>query len=245
MSNPSKLSPAPSLAAVLREIQNLEHQRVEITQLDPRTALLRSWQSERLARTYAGFALNPRFKPALRFLLEDLYGARDFSQRNHDIQRLYELVRRIAPEPMIRPLILSVELHFLTERLDEQLLDVLVNRLGVTDAITVPLYAEAYRLCDNYVMRVKQIELIYELGTLIDGIVRMPLSGAMLKLAKLSLEKGGWRELMAFMERGYNAFKAMRGGREFLDAVREREKRILDRIYAGESEPFELDSTRP
>jgi uncharacterized protein with WD repeat len=74
-----------SLATILREIQTLEHERVQAGPLDPKTALLRNWQSERLARTYAGFTQNPRYKPALRFFLEDLYGARDFSQRNHDI----------------------------------------------------------------------------------------------------------------------------------------------------------------
>jgi hypothetical protein len=244
MSTPSKLSPPPNLATILREIQNLEHQRVEGNPLDPKTTLLRNWQSDRLARSYADFASNPRYKPAFRFFLEDLYGARDFSQRNHDMQRLHDWVRRLAPEPMIRPLILSVELHYLTEQLDERLLDVLVRQLSLTDTITVPLYAEAYRRCDNYDRRLQQVELIYELGSLIDKIVRMPLSGAMLNLGKLPLERGGWRELMAFMERGYNAFKHMRGGGQFLETVRERERRILDRIYACEPDPFEFDSSR-
>jgi hypothetical protein len=245
MSKPSGPGRPPNLATILREIQSLEHQRVEGKPLDPKTVLLRNWQSERLARTYAVFSLNPRYKPALRFFLQDLYGARDFSQRNHDIQRLYSLVRHIAPEPTIRPLILSVELHYLTEQLDERLLDVLVNQLGVTDSITVPLYAEAYRACDNYDRRVQQIELIHELGSLIDEIVRMPLSAAMLKLAKVPLDRGGWRELMAFMERGFKAFKEMRGGREFLETVRERERCILDRIYACEPDPFEFEPSRP
>lgn len=244
MSTPTQVSSPPSLATILREIQRLEHQRVEGKPPDQKTSLLRKWQSERLARTYADFAQNPRYKPALRFFLEDLYGARDFSQRNHDIRRLYDLVRHIAPEPMIRPLILSVELHYLTENLDERLLDVLVNQLGVSESITVPQYAEGYRRCDNYAQRLQQIDLIHDLGSLIDEIVRMPFSGAMLKLGKLPLERGGWHELMAFMERGYNAFKHMRGGGPFLANVRRRERRVLDRIYADEPDPFEFDGAR-
>lgn len=231
------------LASILREIQTLEHERAEAAPLDPKLALLRNWQSERLARTYSGFAQNPRYQPALRFFSQDLYGARDYSQRNHDIKRLYGLIRRIAPERMIRPLILSVELHYLTEKLDARLLEALVDKLGVVDAISVPLYAEGYRLCNNYGLRVQQIDLIHELGSLIDDIVRMPLSGVMLKVAKAPLEKGGWRELTGFMERGFDAFKRMRGGKDFLKFVRTRERRILDRIYAHEADPFEFESS--
>jgi hypothetical protein len=234
----------PSLATIVREIQHLEHERIQSKALDPKTALLRNWQSQRLARTYAEFILDPRYKAAFRFFLQDLYGARDFSQRDHDIQRLYGLVRHIAPEPTIRPLMLSVELHYLTEQLDERLLEVLVNQLSLSDTITVALYAQAYRKCDNYDRRRQQIELIFELGSLMDEIVRMPLSGAMLKLAKTPLERGGWRELMEFMERGYNAFKQMRGARQFLEAVRERELHILDNIYTCKPDPFEFESPR-
>jgi hypothetical protein len=154
-------------------------------------------------------------------------------------------LQRIAPDPMIRPLVLSVELHYLTEQLDERLLDVLVNQLGLADSISVPLYAEGYRLCNNYNRRVQQIELIHELGSLIDDIVRLPLSGAMLRLAKAPLERGGWHELMGFMDRGYDGFKQMHGGRQLLQTVREREKRILDRIYAREADPFEFEASRP
>jgi hypothetical protein len=137
-----------------------------------------------------------------------------------------------------------VELHYLTEQLDARLLDVLVNQFGVTDILTVALYAEAYRVCSNYGQRRQQIELICELGSLIDEIVRMPLSGAMLGLAKAPLERGGWRELMALMQRGYNAFKKMRGAGEFLETVRGREMRILDRIYACDPDPFEFGTRR-
>jgi hypothetical protein len=244
MSEPSRLSQPPSFAAILREVQNLQHERVEGKAIDPNIGLLRQWQSERLARTYADFAKDQRFRPAIRFFLEDLYGARDFSQRNHDIQRLYDMVRHIAPEPMIRPLMYSVELHSLTEQLDAHLIDLLVNQLGVGNAITVPAYAEAYRLCDNYDRRVQQIELIFEVGSQLDKIVQMPLSGAMLQISKVPLERGGWRDLMAFMERGFNAFRQMRGGRQFLETVRERERRILDRIYAGAPDPFEFETRR-
>jgi hypothetical protein len=41
----------PTLATFVLEIQKLEHERDEGKVLDRMTALLRNWQSERLART--------------------------------------------------------------------------------------------------------------------------------------------------------------------------------------------------
>ncbi len=231
-----------SLTSLFHEIEKLKPERIEEKPLDPKLALLRQWQSDRLACTYADLAGRPRYQLALRFFLDDVYGARDFSQRNHDIERIYELLRHIAPESLIRPLILTVHLHYLTEQLDQQLLEVLVQRLGLENELTVPLYGEAYRLCDNYEARVRQIDLIYEIGYLLDSGVRMPLSGALLGAAKVALQRAGWADLMRFTERGYKAFKQMHGAKEFLNTIRQRELGILDRIYAGDPAPFEIST---
>ncbi len=237
----SKTAHPAKITTILGEIEKLKHERVEGRPLDPRLAQLRQWQSERLAQTYADLMRNRRFRPAMQFFLEDVYAARDFSQRNHDMERMYEMLRRVAPEPMIRPLVLTVELHYLTEDLDEQLLDVLIRRLGWDGPLTVALYAEAYRICDNYAVRVKQIDLIYEIGQLLNTVVHLPLSGAILNLTRLALERAGWADLMAFTMRGYKAFNQLRGAGEFLDTIRMRELGILDRIYANDPEPFRVD----
>ncbi len=234
----SKSNHPAKITSILGEIEKLKHERVESKLLDPRLALLRQWQSERLARTYTDLMRNPRFRPAMRFFLQDIYAARDFSQRNHDIERMYEMLRRVAPEQMIRPLILTVELHYLTERLDEQLLEVLVQQLGMNGSLTVSLYAEAYRICNNYAVRVQQIDLIHEIGQLLNAIVRMPLTGPIFNLTKVTLGHAGWADLMAFTDRGYKAFKQLRGANEFLDTIRARELGILDRIYARDPDPF-------
>ncbi len=237
----SKTAHPAKITTILGEIEKLKHERVEGQLLDPRLAQLRQWQSERLARTYADLMRDRRFRPAMQFFLEDVYAARDFSQRNRDIERMYEMLRRVAPEPMIRPLVLTVELHYLTEDLDEQLLDVLIRQLGWAGPLTVALYAEAYRICDNYAVRIKQIELIYEIGQLLNTVVHLPLSGAILNLTRLALERAGWADLMAFTVRGYKAFNQLRGAREFLDTIRTRELGILDRIYANDPEPFRVN----
>jgi len=228
----------PTPWQLLRNIEQMKHQRVESQGLDPDVALLRGWQAQRLARTYADLLAQPRFRPACEFFLEDLYGPKDFAQRDHDIAQVYAFARRFVPGALIRPLTITVELHFLSLDLDARLLTVLQERLGLTDTLTVARYAEAYRLCDNYADRVRQIEMVHEIGTELDRITKIPLVGTALQLARGPAIRAGWVELTEFLERGYRAFEHMHGAQFFTSTVRQRERQILDKIYAGDPDPF-------
>jgi hypothetical protein len=217
--------------------------REEITQsgLDPHLALLRVWQAERLARTYADLLDQPRYRPACLFFLEDIYAARDFSQRDHDLETMYEFMRRFVPDAISRPAALTIKLHRMTEALDRKLLNVLVGQLGMIDSIAVEQYAEAYRRCNNYRERVEQIDAIIEICEHIDGIVRNPITGPALRISKRPLRGAGYGEVVAFLERGYDSFKRMHGSRHFRKTVRERETGILERIYAHDPDPFRFE----
>ena len=138
--------------------------------MPPETALLRRFQAQRLAQTHADLLSSPRFGPAARFFLSDVYGPRDFSQRDADLLRFYEGVRKVLPERAVAVLADVVQLSAMTNDLDERLIRALVDELGVTDAITLEQYAAAYRLCDNYDERLQQIQMIDAVGR---GIERM------------------------------------------------------------------------
>ena len=61
-----------------------------------------------------------------------------------------------------------------------------------------------------------------------------------LRLARGPAHQAGWFELQDFLERGLAAFKTMRGTKEFLGIVEEREMRILDNIFAAAPNPFDV-----
>jgi hypothetical protein len=233
----------PNPVRVLLELQRGDevHQPVAGKELDPALKLLRQWQSQRLARTYADLLASKRYAPACNFFLSDLYAARDFSQRDHDVKRLHSLLSRFLPASMLQILTDSITLNELTAALDHSLSEVLVGKLGVTDAITPELYAEGYRVCDNYVERLRQIQLIVKIGRQVDEAVRLPMVGTTLRLARGPAERAGWIELYEFLERGFTAFKHMHGAESFLRTIEDRETRILDRIFAGKADPFEID----
>ncbi len=231
---------------LISNIGKVSHrEEIEGSGLDPKLALLRVWQGERLARTYADLLDQPRYRPACLFFLDDIYAARDFSQRDHDLETMYDFIRRFVPDAISRPAALTIKLHRMTEALDHKLLDVLVNQLDVTDSITVEQYAEGYRRCNNYQERVDQIDAILEICEHIDGIVRNPISGPALSVAKRPLRSAGYGEVMTFLERGYDSFKRMHGSRHFRKTLQEREMGILDRFYAHDPDPFRFEMSLP
>ena len=232
-----------NLPELLHKVEQTKHSEVKPKPLDPRLQLLRDWQVKRLTRTHHDLLVNPRYGLASDYFINDIYAARDFSQRNYDLRRMHDTFRRWLPELMIRPLTLAIELHELTEKLDVQLLEVLVKELGMTDHLNAEMYAEAYRLCNNYQVRVRQIELISDIGKRVEGLVNFPFSAAALKLGHGPAVRAGWGELMDFLERGYKAFKQMHGANYFLETIRKRERHILERIYASDPKPFGFEQS--
>lgn len=209
-----------------------KHVRVDGRELDPRLRRLREYQAARLARTHADLLADPKTADAGRFFLSDVYAAKDFSQRDHDITRLYDTMRAVLPSAMARALELVIELNAITAALDDALADALAERLGDADPITEAAYAEAYRACDNYDDRTLQIDLVVGVGAEIESLVHKPGIGIALKLARGPAYLAGWHEMQNFFERGFAAFRKIRGAGAFLDTIATRERAILDEIYA-------------
>lgn len=219
------------------------HEMVEARQLSPLMAYLGAWQSLRLSRTHADMLRDPEFSVACRFFLSDIYAPRDFSQRNYDGRRIYDFMNRFLPEATLLPLGMALEINALTQHLDLALAEMLRSQLAVTDRFDRQQYEEAYRLCANYDLRVRQIDLIVELGTHLDRVRRLPFIGATLRLARNPAQRLGWYQMQDFLERGFAALKSLRRVDLFLRRIEQREKAILNRIYglpggAPDSNPF-------
>lgn len=236
---------APNLLHVLYQLQHdqgARPEKVDGTGLSPYLVILRRWQSERLAQTYSDLLSTEQTRPACRFFLEEIYSARDFTQRDADFDRLHTLLSRFLPEKMLQPLSESLDLNHLSSQLDSALLNVLVEENGFHGDLTPEMYVAAYRRCDNYPLRVEQIERLVAILTEIGAGTKLPLVKIGLKLAKKPAFTAGWQELYGFLERGYAAFKPMQDVAAFAERVRTRELMILDRIYSRHPHPFDLNN---
>ncbi len=232
---------SPNVVRLLLDLENnpdLKHESVAGAELDPNLAMLRTWQSERLRRTYADLLEDKRYQPACLFFLNDIYAPRDFSQRDHDIERLHDFLSRLLPPIMLALLTQVVELNRLTNALDQRLVSVLVGELGVKDEITAQLYAEGYRICDNYAERLRQIELTAHVLAQVGAGSRLLVVGAAMKMLRGPAQRADWVELYELLEHGYAAFKQMRDVKTFVGIIEQREKRILGQIFSGAPDPF-------
>ena len=242
MSNIPNPQQAADLLVQLRKLEEVSHRRVEGNAIPEQLALFRAWQAQRLAATYDDLLHSKRYGPACHFFLDDIYGPQDFTQRDHDIVRIHDFMLRFLPASVLGSLTKAIELNSLTLELDGQLLRVLVDDLAVTDSITPQQYAEGYRICDNYDVRMRQIEMIGEVGRGIARLTRIPFLGVTLRLTRGPAQRGGWDEMQGFLERGFSAFKQMgRKSNYFLDTLEQREIRILDQLYANSEHPFDVD----
>jgi hypothetical protein len=198
--------------------------------------LLRRWQARRLARTYADLAADKRYAPATAFFLSDIYGERDFRERDHEVERAYPVLRKLLPRAAFAPLRRAMELHDVSVKLDTAL----AAQLDVKERITEAAYAEAYRRSSSRAERLRQVELAVAVGTDLDKVVTKPLVRRMLALARQPARVTGFGELQEFLERGFDAFRHMGGAAEFLKAIETRETAILERLFAAHPRPFDL-----
>jgi hypothetical protein len=236
-------SDAARFSETIRHLSRLRQYRlaqppISHAEMDASLLRLRAWQSARLAQTHADLLESPRYGPACRFFLSEIYAPRDFSQRDQDIEYLYAIMSSFLPEFLIKVVRKAIEMNDLTNELDWALSRVLFENLGATGEITAEQYAEAYLLCDNYLERLHQIHLIGEVGHMIDRGTRIPLIGTTLHLARHPARRAGWGVLHSFLEMGYTSFKRMGRADKFLNTIQEREMGILERIYANHPDPF-------
>ena len=232
---------SPNAIQLLSDLQHsdeLKHVPTAADGLPAQLAMLRAWQADRLAHTYADLLADPHDRPACEFFLSDIYAPRDFSQRDYDLERIHQFLARVLPAATIQLLTKTVELNTLTTTLDDRLLHVLVDQLGATETLTAELYAEAYRRCDNYAERVHQIDLTHSILIKVGKGARLLIVGVAMKMAKIPAQSAGWVEIYDFLERGYGAFRQMKDAPHFVATIAERELGLLDRMYADDVAGF-------
>jgi hypothetical protein len=199
----------------------------------PRLEDVKAWQSGRLERTYADLAANPRYAKATAFFLGDLYGTKDFSGRDEAMLRIYPIMVRTLPAAAVETAAIAIEVDALSEELDRRVAAALEP-----GPVTESSYACAYRQAGTRADRVRQIELIDEVGRRLDVLVVKPMVYTTLKLMRAPARMLGMEDLQVFLERGFEAFRHMGGADEFLATIAGRENGILSRLFSGHPNPF-------
>lgn len=222
-----------SAAAMQHHLESLKSLRGPGATPPARLAEVKRFQSQRLAQTYADLAAEPRYRAATSFFLDDLYGPKDFSARDQSMMKILPVMKRLLPASAVETAALAIELEALSEDLDQRLATNLP-----AGPIDEAAYAGAYRLGSTQAGREHQIELIVAVGQRLDALVAKPFVFRTLKLMRQPARMAGLTELQDFLERGFAAFREMRGAEPFLAEIRRREQELLNRLFSGAARPF-------
>jgi hypothetical protein len=224
-------------------VARIEHQLDAAAQVRARLAsdpegqtardTLRVWQAERLARTHADLLATPRYAATATFFLSDIYGPKDLSRHEEDVRRILPLMSKVLPPAGLETVCDAIELNALSESLDADMAAQLKKKVfGLNEA----LYAEAYRAVGRRPERERQIEIIAHLGKSLDKLTKKPFVGAALSMMKKPAMLAGLGDLQNFLERGYEAFRAMKGADEFLGKITSRELALLNEWFGNRAD---------
>jgi hypothetical protein len=194
--------------------------------LATRVITLKAYQQRRFAHTYADLLKTPRYGPAARFFLEELYGPGDFSERDAQFARVVPGLMRLFPHDIIGTVHTLARLHALSEALDTVTASHLAE--GAVDARS---YVRAWQATGRAEDRERQIALTLAVGESLDRLTRNPLLRQTLRMMRGPARAAGLGELQRFLEAGFDTFKAMGGARDFLAAIGTRERALMRALF--------------
>jgi hypothetical protein len=225
---------AAALRADIAAVAALRGGNARDPQLRESLLRLKSWQSDRLGRTYADLLADERYRPAAMFFLADLYGPKDFGSRDEQLAKVVPLMCTMLPAGAIRTVGAAVRLDLLSESLDR---DMALAAAG--GAIDEAGYGAAYRAVGRRADREAQIALMAEIGRTLDAMTTSRSFRAALALMRKPAQVAGLGALQEFLEHGFAAFRHMRGADRFLATIAGREREILRRLFDADPRPFD------
>ncbi len=196
---------------------------------------LQEWQRLRLDATYADLRNSARYRPACEFFLDELYGGRDFRERDRQLARVVPVMRRFLPDHLLLAVGDAMQLQAVSLEFDLDLAEILVD----CQALTQPDYARAYRQHQVWEARDEQMGLIQALGELLDEIVHKPMVHRLVQMMQVPATLAGFGALQSFLRRGLDAFAKMDGAEHFLSTIDSRERQALAAMKDGSDWPFE------
>lgn len=222
-------------------LQHLEAVRAERmarasdTGLATRVWQVKRYQQARFAMTYADLLATPRYAGAASFFLDDLYGPGDFAQRDGQFERIVPGLTRLFPAEVVATVEALTALHALSERLDTEM-----ARHVNSEAVTPSTYRAAWRLVGQPTARQRQLDLMLEVGQALDVHTRRSLLWHSLRAMRAPARAAGLGALQAFLERGFETFRGLRGAAEFLAEIEKRERAVSASLFATQGAPNAL-----
>lgn len=189
---------------------------------------LQAFQSQRLRRDYRDLSAMAQYTAVGEFFFEEMYGPRDFSDRDASARRLQSFLH-LFPGVHLRDIEEVLDLLELTVQLDDQLARMLHAEAVLS--FDEPTYEQFYRKQNNYDERLRQIDLVRSCLQNVFHLSRSALLGVALHRSGLVARLAGIGPVHTFLTKGYDALRGVQSIDHFSDTIYSREIKRLDRIY--------------
>jgi hypothetical protein len=211
--------------------------------LSAATAAVKRLQARRFAGTYPDLLASPTFAPSATFFLEELYSAKDFSDRDAQLARIAGALERTFPEAVLATVCALAQLHLQTEELDLAMAQAWCLHPETGEATR---YLQAWRSVGQRMSRDWQLATVLDIGQTLGSLTRKPGLRLMLKMMHKPAQMAGLGALQAFLESGFDHFSGMaKAGAvaEFLETIRARESDWINRLFDAKSVTCETELT--
>lgn len=202
---------------------------------------LKAYQAGRFQRTYAdlldGRVAGGRYAPGARFFLDELYGPQDFSARDAQFARVVPTLVRLFPAALVNTVAELVELHALSEQLDDAMAQQLAQAAAPPAAaapmptLSATAYIRAWQAVGHAEARERQIMLTLHMMVALEQHTRHRLLRVGLRAMRAAAQAAGLGALQNFLESGFETFGAMGDTRPFQTLVAERERALAAALF--------------
>jgi hypothetical protein len=196
---------------------------------------VKRFQARRFAGTYADLLAGGPYAAAARFFLEELYGDKDYDERDAQFARIAGAIERLFPADVALTAVSLAQLHALTEQLDHAMASAWKDGQALADS---PRYTLSWRAVERRPDRVAQLRTVLAVGQEMIRLTRLPGLRLMLKMMRGPAKAAGLSALQHFLEAGFDTFAAMArrpGGAEaFLRTIEEREGALISMLFDDE-----------
>ncbi len=224
---------SPDGESILKNLEAVAAERARRrtdASLEARVRAVKSFQHARFQATYADLLASPRYARAARFFLDDLYGPRDFTERDVQFARIVPGLVRLFPHEIVQTVRALSELHALSETMDTRMALLIEG-----PALTALDYANAWQASGQPAERERQISLMLAVGQALERYTRNPLLSRSLRLMRGPARAAGLGALQSFLESGFDTFREMRGATQFLETIATRERDLAARLFAADT----------
>ncbi len=214
------------------------HKNPEIYQ---RLQDVQAWQKQRMQRTHLKAFAEKQNVLMAEYFLNRLYGGPDFDALAQQIARLTKYAHKaekLIPDNAIKTGTAGVSLAILAVQLDEQVAIQLLADYHPYEPLTDEMMRLTYLKLEQTQGRLKQLDLLDQLGKSLDKYMRSFVVYAAFKMCKGAANKYNFNVMYDFMQDGFLAMKPLKSAEKFVKDFTAVERQIIEKVHTGDLQPF-------